>query len=280
VDDPPELVAGATEVPAASALEGDAPTTAAKASYREFYNDVTRRLEQTGVGDASFFLNYGYISLGNGDEARFEVPDGTFNPSSVRLAFELIGGNDLRGRRVLDVGCGRGGTVALLADRFEAQATGVDLSPEAIAFCRRAHRLPAVRFEVGDSEHLPFEDASFDAVTNIESSHTYPNLRAFLAEVKRVLATGGIFLYTDLLPVQRWNEVRALLGPLRLTMLSERHITPNVLASCDQVAATRAEAFGGGTEMINNFLAVPGSMVYEQMRSGAWEYRIMRARRT
>jgi hypothetical protein len=31
--------------------------------------------------------------------------------------------------------------------------------------------------------------------------------------------------------------------------------------------------------MIDNFLAVPGSMVYEQMRSGAWDYRILRARR-
>jgi ubiquinone/menaquinone biosynthesis C-methylase UbiE len=170
--------------------------------------------------------------------------------------------------------------VALLADRFACDVTGVDLAPEAIAFCRRTHRLPGVRFEVGDSEHLPFDDASFDAVTNIESSHTYPRLRSFLAEVKRVLRTGGVFLYTDLLPVQRWDEVRAILGPLRLSIVSERHITANVLASCDAVAATRAEAFGGGTEMINNFLAVPGSMVYEQMRAGAWEYRIVRARRT
>jgi acyl transferase domain-containing protein/SAM-dependent methyltransferase len=280
VEDPAPLTENTHDVPAATALEGDAPTAAAKASYRDFYNDVTRRLEQTGVGEASFFLNYGYISLGDGDQARFDVPDGTFNPSSVRLAFELLGDTDLGGLQVLDVGCGRGGTVALLADRFACDVTGVDLAPEAIAFCRRAHRLPGVRFEVGDSEHLPFDDASFDAVTNIESSHTYPRLRAFLAEVKRVLRTGGVFLYTDLLPVQRWDEVRAVLGPLRLSIVSERHITANVLASCDAVAATRAEAFGGGTEMINNFLAVPGSMVYEQMRVGAWEYRILRARRT
>ena len=145
----------------------------------------------------------------------------------------VIGATDLRGRQVLDVGCGRGGTVALLADLYEAEATGVDLSPEAIGFCRRTHRSPHVRFEVGDAEHLPLDDRSFDAVTNIESSHTYPNLRAFYAEVARVLKSGGVFLYTDLLPVQRWMEVRALLGPLGLTILEERHITGNVLASCD-----------------------------------------------
>ena len=106
--------------------------------------------------------------------------------------------------------------MALIAERFDADVTGVDLSPEAIAFCRRTHRHPRVRFEVGDAEHVPVEDRAFDVVTNVESSHTYPNLRAFFAEVSRVLVSGGLFLYTDLLPVQRWMEVRVLLGAARL----------------------------------------------------------------
>jgi hypothetical protein len=93
--------------------------------------------------------------------------------------------------------------------------------------------------------------------------------------VRRVLVPGGWFLYTDLLPVQRWMEVRALLSPLGLTVVADRHITPNVLASCDDVAATRAQAFDEKSALIDNFLAVPGSAVYEQMHSGAWEYRIL-----
>jgi acyl transferase domain-containing protein/SAM-dependent methyltransferase len=274
---PAEKAAAVVAVPQPKAAEAT-PAAAAKASYREFYDGITRRLEQSGVGDASFFLNYGYVSLGNGDQARFEVAEGTFNPSSVRLAYELIGAADLHGRRVLDVGCGRGGTVALLAERFDTDVTGVDLAPEAVAFCRRMHQHPKARFEVGDAEHLPVEDRSFDIVTNIESSHTYPNLRTFFAEVRRVLKSGGDFLYTDLLPVQRWAEVRVLLTSLRFELIDDRAITENVLASCDAVAATRARAFGGADAAIDNFLAVPGSSVYEQMRSGAWEYRIVRAR--
>ena len=264
---------------AAPKLEGDGPATLAKAAYREFYDDMTRRLELTGVGDASFFLNYGYISLRGGDEARVEVPDGVFNPTSVRLVHELIGPTDLAQRRVLDVGCGRGGTVALLVDEYGADATGLDLSPHAITFCRRAHGQAGARFEVGDAEHLPFDDEAFDAVTNVESSHTYPNLRAFLAEVRRVLVGGGVFLYTDLLPVQRWAEVRLLLGSLGFDVRQDREITANVLASCDTVAASRVDAFGEASTMIDNFLAVPGSAVYEEMRAGAWEYRIVRAER-
>jgi phthiocerol/phenolphthiocerol synthesis type-I polyketide synthase E len=263
--------------PAATPLGSDA-VGQAKAGYRDFYNDITKRLERSGVGEASFFLNYGYVSLGQGDEACFEVLEGVFNPNSVRLAFELIGRINLRNRRVLDVGCGRGGTVALITDRFAAKVSGVDLAPEAIAFCRRTHQ-QAAGFEVGDAEHLPFADGSFDVVTNIESSHTYPNLRAFYAEVRRVLVGGGDFLYTDLLPVSRWAEVQVLLASLGFTINTERDITANVLGSCDEIAATRAQAFGDANAMIDNFLAVPGSAVYEQMKSGAWSYRIVRARR-
>ena len=272
----PVVASNLLEVPV---LEADNPSNAAKASYRDFYNDITRRLERSGVGEASFFLNYGYVSKGKGDEARFDVPDGTFNPSSVRLAFELIGAADLRHKRVLDVGCGRGGTAALIAELFDAEVTGVDLAPEAVAFCRRTHRQRGIRFEVGDAENLPVDDASFDVVTNIESSHTYPNLRAFYAEVRRVLVSDGWFLYTDLLPVERWAEVMVLLNSLGFTIADNRDITANVLASCDAVAATRAQAFNENSALIDNFLAVPGSMVYEQMNSGAWQYRIVRASR-
>jgi len=278
--EPARLFAAAAGVGVATSteLQGNAPEVAAKTSYREFYNDVTRRLERSGMGSASFFLNYGYVSKGEGDEARVEIPAEVFNRNSVRLAFELIGDTQLNGRKFLDVGCGRGGTVALVAETFGAVPTGVDLSPEAIAFCRNTHG-HATKFEVGDAEHLPFEDGSFEVITNMESSHTYPNLRAFFTEVRRVLAKGGIFLYTDLLPVQRWAEVRMILASLGLRAESDRDITANVLESCDDVAANRTKAFGGSSEMIDNFLAVPGSAVYEQMNSGAWEYRIIRAQR-
>jgi SAM-dependent methyltransferase len=262
-------------------IEGEGPGAAAKASYREFYDDMTRRLEATGMSEASFFLNYGYVSLGDGDgdEARFEPAEDAFNRTSIRLAAELLGGVDLDDAVVLDVGSGRGGTAALVADRFRADVIGVDLSPEAVAFCTRTHRAERLRFEVGDAEHLPLPDESVDVVTNLESSHTYPDMRAFLSEVRRVLRPGGWFLHTDLLAEQRWLEVRAILSVLGLTVQDDRDITANVLASCDEVASGRVQAFGAESPMIDNFLAVPGSAVYEQMNTGTWQYRIMRSRR-
>jgi SAM-dependent methyltransferase len=259
------------------AAEDDCPGAAAKSGYRDFYDDVSRRLEATGMGQASFFLNYGYVSLAKGDEAPVEVPDGEFNPNSIRLALELVGPTPLRRRGVVDVGCGRGGTAVLMAATLGAHVLGIDLSPEAITFCRRTHTHPAVSFDVGDAEHLPVPDASRDVVTNLESSHTYPDLRAFLSEVRRVLRPGGWFLHSDLLPGARWLEVRAILAALGLSIKTDREITANVLTSCDEIAAGRVQAFGEPSAAISNFLAVPGSAVYEQMRTGAWEYRIVRS---
>ncbi len=261
-------------------IVGEGPGAVTKANYREFYDDMTRRLEATGMSEASFFLNYGYLGLGAGDERTFEPPENTFNRNSMRLAAELIGATALDDCSVLDVGSGRGGTAALVADRFRADVVGVDLSPEAVAFCTRAHRSARLRFEVGDAEHLPLPDESVDVVTNLESSHTYPDMRAFLAEVRRVLRPGGWFLHTDLLAESRWLEVRAILQVLGLTTEDDRDITANVLASCDEIASGRVQAFGDRSAMIDNFLAVPGSPVYEQMNTGIWQYRIMRSRRT
>jgi len=260
------------------AMEGDAQGPPAKSNVQKFYDGLSRRLGQSRLGDAAIFFNFGYVSLGEGDEARVNVADDQLNPVSIRLVYELVGAMDLRGRHVLDVGCGRGGTAALLADQFGADVRGVDLAPEAIAFCQRRHRQPNIRFEVGDAESLAVESSSFDVVTNIESSHVYPNPQNFFAEVRRVLKPGAIFLYTDVLPVPYWAEVRTTFGTLGLVPFNDRDITPNVLGSCDAVAAKRAKAFGGRNVQIDNFLAVPGSDVYEKMRSGMWEYRIVRAR--
>ena len=262
------------------APENSAPGVPVKENIRAYYDGISRRLAEARVGSAATFLNYGYVSLGTGDEAVTEPTGMHLNPTSIRLVLELLGPVDLRSRRVLDVGCGRGGTAALLADLFEADVTGIDLSPEAIAFCRRRHRQSNIRFAVGDAENLSADSECFDAVTNIESSHTYPNRPGFYAEVRRVLKPDGVFLYTGVLPARTWNDSREQLARMRLDLFADRNITANVLASCDAVAARYAKIYGGLNAQLGNFLAVPGSDVYEQMRSGVLEYRILRARRT
>ena len=48
-----------------------------------------------------------------------------------------------------------------------------------------------------NAQNLPFQNESFDAVLNVESSHRYPQMEKFLNEVYRVLKPNGYFLFTD-----------------------------------------------------------------------------------
>jgi ubiquinone/menaquinone biosynthesis C-methylase UbiE len=253
-----------------------------KAGFKRFYDVVNTQLDSSVFGAFSFFLNYGYVANLSPQHSKVELPDHFINKNSVRLVLELIGDCDLNQQRVLDVGCGRGGTIFVIKQFFNPQSVqGIDLSSNAIASCRKNHHYDNVRFDEGDAEHLPFNDEQFDIVTNVESSHSYPNINAFYAQVFRVLRPGGCFLYTDVMPVLDMPRYLAELKRIGFVLEVDRDITPNVLLSCDEVATTRVSAFDSGNDqqLMSNFLATPGSQVYEDMRSRRWSYRIFRFRK-
>lgn len=100
---------------------------------------------------------------------------------------------DERTGAVLDAGCGPGHWTAFLADRG-LDARGVDLVPAFVSGARA--RFPRCRFEVGDLERLPFEDACFDGVLAWYSLiHREPaRMPSALAELRRVMRPGASLL--------------------------------------------------------------------------------------
>jgi SAM-dependent methyltransferase len=89
---------------------------------------------------------------------------------------------------VLDVACGPG---FVTAAAFESGATarGLDFSEAMLGVARRLH--PAVRFDHGDAEALPYADATFGAVVSNFGIHHVPSPLAALREGWRVLEPGG-----------------------------------------------------------------------------------------
>jgi len=245
--------------------------------WRSFYDLLSRRLENVGLADVSFFLNYGYVPIDSRNESPFIIREGTFNANSVRLVFEVIGPLDLNDCTIVEIGCGRGGNSALVAEKFSAQVIGIDMSPEAIAFCRRRHVSTSTDFRVGNALDIPLDDGCCDAIINVESSHSYGNLPKFLSQVRRICRSGGWFLHTDFLSPEDWDYVRMRLKALDFTTESDRDITANVLASRDQASSNYEQVYGDGNARVANFLALPGSAIYEQLRAGLLEYRIMRS---
>jgi ubiquinone/menaquinone biosynthesis C-methylase UbiE len=135
---------------------------------------------------------------------------------------------------VLEVGSGRGGGASYLARyREPKKMVGVDFSPEAVAFCEgRYAKVPNVQFFVGDAEKLPFADACFDVVVNVESSHCYGNIGKFFGEVTRVLRPDGYFVYADLRTAAEMEELKALLSARgNWQILEEEDITAQVAAA-------------------------------------------------
>jgi len=99
-------------------------------------------------------------------------------------------------RRVLELGCGTGNDAARLA-REGYFLTAIDLSTEAIERARNRFG-SGIDFRVADmAKPLPFQDGSFDAVMSNVALHMFPDrvTRAVFAEVARVVAQGGLFLF-------------------------------------------------------------------------------------
>ena len=93
--------------------------------------------------------------------------------------------------RLLDVGCGTGSNLESFGEL--GQATGIDMSSQALAFCRQRG---AERVSLSAIEQLPFPDETFDVVTAMDVlEHTDDDLAA-LVELRRVVAAGGLLLVT------------------------------------------------------------------------------------
>lgn len=104
------------------------------------------------------------------------------------LTRELEGRSDAR---ILDVGCGTGSNLAAFAQL--GRATGVDMSREALEFCR-LRGVETVAYSA--IERLPFADGTFDVVTAMDVLEHVDDDLAALEELRRVLRPGGLLLST------------------------------------------------------------------------------------
>jgi SAM-dependent methyltransferase len=105
--------------------------------------------------------------------------------------------------RVLDVGCGLGGSARHLALTFGCRVTGLDLTPEYVSAAKmltgRLKLAELVDFQTGNALEMPFEAGEFDLVWSEHAQMNIPDKATLFAEVHRVLKTGGRLAFHDIL---------------------------------------------------------------------------------
>ena len=224
------------------------------------------------------FMNYGYAPLDDGEQPLVLEPRDELNRYAIQLYHRVAGGARLQGREVLEVGCGRGGGSSFVRRYHRPQQlTGVDFSAKAVRFCREHHAMDGLSFVRGDAERLPFENASFDALINVESSHCYGSMPAFLREAHRVLRRGGHFLFADLLAAEDHDRLHGELVEAGMTVLEKQDITRNVLEALRRDSARKLALIQRSVnkrlvDTFRQFAAIEGSEVFDGFRDGSVIY--------
>ncbi len=161
--------------------------------------------------------------------------DNDFRKAKVQFVHELVKWSGLdklpKGSRILDVGCGIGGSSRILAQDYGFNVTGITISPAQV---KRARELTSselnCNFQVMDALDLNFEDGSFDGVWSVEAGAHMNNKMKFADEMLRTLRPGGYLALAD------WNsrDLRAcppsFLEKLVLKQLLEQWVHPKFIS--------------------------------------------------
>lgn len=154
---------------------------------------------------AGEYRPFGNVETRNGLQARVEIP-------LMIRALQLP-----RGMRVLEIGCGRGIALPVLAELLEpAELVGLDIDGALLAEAGERVRRSGIDATLieGDVRELPFASGRFDVVidfgTCYHASDTMDGRRMALAEVSRVLRDGGLFVHETRVAQRLAHPVRSL----------------------------------------------------------------------
>jgi MPBQ/MSBQ methyltransferase len=161
-----------------------------------------------------------------------------FREAKVQFVHELVSWSGLdklpRGSRVLDVGCGIGGSSRILANYYGFNVTGITISPAQV---KRAKELTPneckCNFKVMDALDLKFEEGSFDGVWSVEAGAHMNNKTKFADQMLRTLRPDGYLALADWNSRDLQNQPPSMLEKMILKQLLEQWVHPKFMSIKD-----------------------------------------------
>ncbi|HSR49834.1 MAG TPA: class I SAM-dependent methyltransferase [Acidobacteriota bacterium] len=257
----------------------------------KLWTEILYEMAQDRFGQP-LFMNLGYVPEADRPQLALEAGDEPFR-LFIQLYERLVDGFNLKDKQVLEMGCGSGGGASYL-HRYHgpAELTGIDYVQRNIETCRRLHRLPGLSFQQGKAQDLDLPDNHFDAVISLEATGGCPSVPDVMAEARRVLRPGGVFLFADIRPVEEeWGPDRTVSSLHRqiadsgLEIEKSADISPGILHSIDLQESARREAlqsFHDESNSLKHFeeiMVLQGSLNYRKLESGQMQYWAFRCRK-
>jgi ubiquinone/menaquinone biosynthesis C-methylase UbiE len=188
------------------------------------------------------FMNHGYAPK-PGTKGRLSIPPDLERFRYPIQLYDLIARVvDWKDKDALEVSSGLGGgTLWIFRMCSPKSLTGLDIAASAVRKCVKRYGSLGIAFKTGDAQRMPFGDASFDIVVNVESSLNYSDLPAFLSEVDRVLRPGGYFLFADYRSRSKIERLRQSLDDMRFEPLMLEDVTEGIVRGLERDAARKRE---------------------------------------
>ncbi|MGF1498741.1 MAG: class I SAM-dependent methyltransferase [Elainellaceae cyanobacterium] len=245
--------------------------------WKSWYNYFAHNFGHLGIT----LMNYGYANLEMAHSSPFllnQNANGEIERYCLQLYHYAATRVPIQGKDVLEVGCGRGGGAAYVAQNLNPRSLlGIDLANGNINLCKRTYAESNLKFLVGNAESLAFPSDSFDVVLSIESSHCYPHPERFFSEVFRVLRADGYLILADFRSRSDIAATKELLQLSKFKFIEEEDVTKNVLQAMDleherKLAIIHQMVPPSLHNLAYGFAATKDSNTYRDFQSGELAY--------
>lgn len=223
------------------------------------------------------FLNYGFA--GNNNITLHKEDEDERYP--IQLYHYVVTHLDLKKRKVLEVGCGRGGGSSYINRYLNPEKiVGIDICKKSIAFCHNAYKHKEnIHFVRGNAMNLDdhFDVQHFDVIVNIESSHRYQNISQFLDGAYKITRPNGHMLLADFRDSHEIESLKKSFSASGWKLVKEENITLNVVKALELDDSRRQSLIRQLTPRLmhntaREFSGTKGTRLYDSFVQGKRKY--------